>query len=344
MRGWILLILASSMSPALAIEIEPLAPSVWVATQPVERRSDDSNSLIVAGDKAVLVVDAQANAADCQAIIEFIEREIRLPVKYLVNTHWHADHVQGNALYRQTYGEALQIIGHATTADDIPQRAEHDHARRIALLDEQIPLIRQQLVDGLKRDGTPLGEAEREMQQAALERAETWLTINRKARFVVPDRLIDSTFTIDDGGLNVELIPLSGHTRADLLVYLPDQAIMATGDLLDPAPFLGHGYPAQWRDALDRLSDYPAKHWLPGHGALQHDRSLIERLRQLLDRIVSAVSIHADRPLEEVQQRVDLNAAIAEFAGDDAPARTMIIQSIEQAIDQAYAELAQTGS
>jgi len=339
MPGWIVWLLAGVMSPALAIDIEPLAPSVWAASQPAERRSDDSNSLIVAGDDGVLVVDAQASPADCQAIIEFIRREIGQPVRYLVNKHWHADHVPGNALYREAFGDALQIIGHATLADDIPQRAEPDLAHRVALLQEQIPPVRQQLVDGLKRDGTPLTDAERLTQQAALERAEAWLAANRDARFVVPNRLIDSTLKIDGGGLNVRLIPLSGHTRADLVVYLPDQQIMAAGDLLDPAPFIGHGYPGEWRDALIRLSGYPVQYWLPGHGAVQPDGELIERLQTFFDALIDAVAVLVDRPLEEVQQRVDLDEAIAHLAGHDDQARMFLSQSIDQAIARAYQEM-----
>ena len=120
--AWAVL-LAALPGISQAINIEEVAPGVWAALQPDERKFNDCNSLIVAANKFVIVIDAQESADDVQQIIHFAETQIGKPVRYLINTHWHSDHTQGNTLYRRRYGEELIIIGHSTQAEDIPNRA-----------------------------------------------------------------------------------------------------------------------------------------------------------------------------------------------------------------------------
>ena len=113
----------SHSADVLAVEISQITPGAWAALQPEARRLNDCNSLIVEAKDFVVVVDAQENADDVRQIMQFVENEIGKPVGYLINTHWHSDHTQGNTLYREKYGDSLVIIGHRTQAEDIPNRA-----------------------------------------------------------------------------------------------------------------------------------------------------------------------------------------------------------------------------
>ncbi len=111
---------------ASAIDIEQIRPNAWAATQLEARMFNDCNSLIVEADEFVIIVDAQESRDDVHQIINFTRDRIGKPVRYLVNTHWHSDHTQGNTLYRQTFGDDLVIVGHTTHEEDIFGRAAKD--------------------------------------------------------------------------------------------------------------------------------------------------------------------------------------------------------------------------
>jgi glyoxylase-like metal-dependent hydrolase (beta-lactamase superfamily II) len=58
---------------------------------------EHSNSLVIVNDRDVIVVDAQMTPAATRGLIRAIRSITRLPVSYVINTHWHDDHVFGNA-------------------------------------------------------------------------------------------------------------------------------------------------------------------------------------------------------------------------------------------------------
>lgn len=319
-----------------AVQIQQLTDSVWIAVQPEEEQFNDSNTLIMRGKSGVLVVDSQQSADDVTTIINFINQETALPVTVLVNTHWHSDHTQGNALYKKAYGDKLTIIGHPNYLEDIPQRAGKALKERIAYLETQLPLAIDGLKKGTKRDGTPMSEAEMDAQTKAVERASQWLRANKNAHFVVPDRVIREPLELSEYGFSARVIPMSGHTRADLVVYLPQQKILACGDLLDAVPYLGHGNTRQWLETLGIMQDLSPQLWLPGHGKPLRDDSLLTAMQFYLDQLLTQVNLHKKADLETLKQRMDLSASRARLAGDDARKQRFFDQSIDEAITQTY--------
>ncbi len=59
-----------------------------------------SNAGFIVGEDAVLVVDSFQDPAAARALLQVIHEKTPLPVRYLVNTHYHLDHVAGNAVYQ----------------------------------------------------------------------------------------------------------------------------------------------------------------------------------------------------------------------------------------------------
>src|SRR4051812_46129380 len=57
------------------------------------------NSIAVIGDSGVLVVDSGHFPSATRKMIQQIRGLTKAPVRYLVNTHWHGDHIRGNAIY-----------------------------------------------------------------------------------------------------------------------------------------------------------------------------------------------------------------------------------------------------
>jgi cyclase len=325
-----------------AIEISELQSGVWAALQPVDNRFNDCNSLIVEAHDYLIVIDAQESRADVQAVIDFAKNTIRKPVRYLINTHWHGDHTQGNTLYLQAFDEELTILGHVTQGVDIPERATSAHAERVAELQQQLPAAREQLATGIKLDGSRFSDQELVAQAARIDRAQAWLDANRNTTFTGPTLTIDGVHSVDAGDAMFTVYPQRGHTRGDLVVHFPKLRILAAGDLVDVMPYSGHGYPREWLAALQFIDTLDFSIVVPGHGPALNDRVLIAKLSAYFESLTRQVSTLARKgmDLEEIRESIDLSASRELLTGNDTAAENFFDSVQDEAIERAYAEVA----
>jgi glyoxylase-like metal-dependent hydrolase (beta-lactamase superfamily II) len=278
---------------ALASADEPLlrevAPGVHAALQPAARRFDDANVTVFVGERAWLVVDAPTDPARVREIADEIRRRgFDRPVRYLVDTHWHGDHTQGNAVLRDAFAGELVIVGHRTLREDVPGRAAAALREQVAGLEPEIVAAEDRLRRGVKRDGSALSEAELPLAREAIDRARGFVERNREARFEPPDLSVDDRLELDLGGLAIELVHVVAHTRGDLVVWSPDRRVLAAGDVVDDLPYVGHGYPRRWVAALDRLGALSPAVVVPGHGPVFVGTEQIERVRGFLSALGDA--------------------------------------------------------
>jgi len=79
-------------------ELHEVGKGIWAAVAVPHSRAG-SNSGFVIGDDGVLVVDSFEDPAAAKALLKVIHEKTPLPVRYVVNTHYHLDHVAGNGVY-----------------------------------------------------------------------------------------------------------------------------------------------------------------------------------------------------------------------------------------------------
>lgn len=118
-RRWFLLVwaamLAACASPLPAesdagkppFRLEQVAPGVYAAVA-VPGSGAGANAGFVIGDESVAVIDTFFSASAAEALMKEIRKVTPLPVRYVVNTHHHVDHVAGNAVFRN---EGAVLIG-----------------------------------------------------------------------------------------------------------------------------------------------------------------------------------------------------------------------------------------
>ncbi len=143
----ILLLSARAVCAQQKIEIRKVADGVYAALQPAELRFDDSNSTIIFLEDGVLVVDTQVTPVTSRAILAEIRKLTDKPVRYVVNTHWHGDHVQGNSAYRDAYPDAL-FVAHANTRADIEARAIPAWKEEVESIPAQLQKAEENLAKG----------------------------------------------------------------------------------------------------------------------------------------------------------------------------------------------------
>ena len=189
----------------------------------------DPNTGIVIGDDAVMVIDTQATPVMAQDVIRRIREVTDKPIKYVVMSHYHAVRVLGASAY-----QAQHIIASQDTRDLIVERGAQDMKSEI----ERFPRLFQavETIPGL-----------------------TWPTITFKGEM-----------TLWLGGLEVKLMQVGrGHTKGDTIVWLPQQKILFSGDLVefDATPYAGDAYFSDWPQTLDNLAAMNPVALVPGRGA-----------------------------------------------------------------------------
>ena len=112
-------VLVCSLTPlraqALRYSMEQVADGVY-AFQASDVGVGNAVAVVSRGD--ALVIDATATPQTARTVIEALERLGVTRVRFLVNTHWHDDHIWGNQAFRREYPN-LTILSHQNTAADI---------------------------------------------------------------------------------------------------------------------------------------------------------------------------------------------------------------------------------
>jgi len=271
-----------------------------------------------------------------------IRKRTDRPVRFLVHTHWHLDHIVADAAFRDAW-PGITFVSTDFTRRKIADK-QVAYVKDIAKIDrEYADGLRQYVAGGKRRDGTPIPAdvASYLRQQIAdidLETAEV-----AGVALAVPSLTFEKELTVHLGKRSVRIVFLGkGNTAGDAVVVVPDARVVVTGDLLvAPTPYGYGSHPAAWIETLAALSSLDAAAIVPGHGPVMHDWSYAAKVSALLVELRRQVAeaVHAGATLEETQQRVDFGALRAGFAGDDFGRRAAFDDFfVHSAVDRAYQE------
>lgn len=248
--------------------LEELAPGVHAAVVvPRPPQYAFANSLVVDLGDGLLVVDTQASPGAARALIAELVRRWTVPVRWVVNTHWHGDHVLGNAAYRNAF-PGVRIIGHTSHPEDIALRTRAQVDEDLASLPAGIARAAGWLAEGRGPDGSPLAATQRANLERSLALRRAQLEMLRTVELVPPDLMVADSLVLAGPARHVHILAAGpAHTRGDLVVWLPRERILAAGDLLEDAwPWVDGADIAGWARTLGRLASLGPATLLPAHG------------------------------------------------------------------------------
>lgn len=300
-------------------ERRELADGVHVVYRPdASREPVEGNVLVIEQSEGLVVFDAGGTPLSGRRIVEQIRAISDQPVRQVVISHWHGDHHLGLPALRDAWPD-LTVIAHEKTA-------AYMSGPQMDYLEGMTPEVLNQSSEGLA--GYLESEASAAMPDGLRQRAEMMvedlaLAAVAAAEITVTaaDRSIGDSLHLDDPERPVMLLhPGIGNTDGDLVAWLPEQGILATGDLVvAPTPYGFGSPPLEWAQTLEGLAELPFTTLVPGHGEVMQDRVYLDRLIALL-RFVGAEAerLNGDGlDAETVAATIDWSAAIAEFAGND---------------------------
>ena len=239
-----------------------------------ENQGFNSNAGFVVTSAGVVVFDALGTPALGQRFRSLIAQTTRHPVKCVIVSHYHADHMYGLQAFGPSRGQpGAEVWAHAVVRDYLATEAP---AARLA---------------------------ERRQSLAP------W--VNAKSRIVVPDRYLGEDTTFKLGGLTFHVMHAGpAHTPEDLMMLVEEDGVLFVGDLMFTGriPFVADADVSAWILAIERVLKFKPRIVVGGHGPASTDALADlaltrEYLLFLRDQISAAFEDGLD--FEAAYQRID---------------------------------------
>ncbi len=265
-----------------------------------------SNAGIVDLGDSVLIFDSFSTPTAGKELRRQAEDITGKPVKYLVNSHYHGDHVFGNQVFKDVAiiatSETLRLSAEKHKMSDVESEME-EMKHYLRKIEETIAaatddIIKQSLMN-------QYGEMSKVLDDLpALE-------------IVLPSLIFKDKLIIRGSKRKVELICFGGgHTPSDTFMYIPDEKIAFMGDLLTEKLHLPIVNPDQFIAILRRVNQLPIETFVPGHGRVSN-RSLLETLQGYLVFLIERAKAAHEREedVEEFLARIETPKEYADWKG-----------------------------
>jgi glyoxylase-like metal-dependent hydrolase (beta-lactamase superfamily II) len=270
------------------------------------------NGSIFVNEDDVLVVDSHITPAAAWALLKELKKVTDKPVRYVVNTHFHFDHAHGN----QVFPDDVEIIGHEFTRERLAAGASKN-GRSWDLFVGGLPARIAEMEAELETAQDASDTAKAEELKKNIEVQKHYQDATGAIEVDPPTTTLSERMTLFRGGREIQLIYLGrGHTGGDVVVYLPREKVVATGDLLTAGlSYMGDGYLDEWADTLERLKSLEFEVVLPGHGQAFREREKIDYFQAYLRDLSPKIArMHQEGvSAADAANQIDMTAHAAHF-------------------------------
>jgi cyclase len=217
---------------------------------------------------AALVFDTFMVPQAAEALRQTAEELTGKSVKYVVNSHYHGDHTNGN----QVFKDAVMISTPATRRKISETYQTRDISAMKAGMSAYFTQLEERIAnekEGNMRRALENDLSDKRMFAEALDSLEE----------VLPTILMDDKLVIQGSERTVELHHFGGgHTESDLFMYLPEEQVLFAGDLVlvDNHAWMGHGNPHDWLSILEKMEPFSVRQIVPGHGPVGAHENILK--------------------------------------------------------------------
>jgi cyclase len=323
--------------------VEQIGPGIYAFLSPETSSPIPSGNVVaVVGDDGVLVVDSGRFPTLARRIVADIRQKTDKPVRYLVHTHWHLDHMVGDGEFRAAFPGMTFVSADFTRRKMSEKQVGYlrDVGKNGQAYIDQLEALLQK---GVRDDGSSIPEDAKRYMRSMISDIRVEMAELAPAKVVEPGLTFDRTLTVHLGKREVRIAFLGkGNTAGDTVVFVPDSKVVVTGDLMVyPTPY-GYGcHPGEWIETLKKLMSSGATTIVPGHGPVFHDWDYAKKVIAVLETIRAQVgdAVRRGATLEETRKLVDVESFRKSFAGDDyARGRAFRDYFVRDAVERAYQE------
>jgi cyclase len=260
------------------------------------------NSSIIVNASDVIVVDDHVSPAAAWVLLEEIKSITDKPVRTVINTHFHFDHAHGN----QVFGKNVDIIGHEFTREMLLK----GNPLQMPLYKNYVEGLPRQVDDLRKRVAAETDAARKANLQMQLEATENNRASQAQLTPTPPNVTLRTQMTLYRGDREIQIRFLGrAHTAGDVVVYLPKEKAVMTGDFLTAAlSNMSDAFVNEWPATLDELKKLDFDTVLPGHGEAFTDKAKIDYFQAYLRDVWTQVSRFKRQGVsaEDAAKRADL--------------------------------------
>lgn len=222
----------------------------------VETEYHGANVAFIATGEGVILIDSPMLPKEALHWRAEIEKRTGEEIIYIINTDHHRAHVIGNQ-----YFPTAAVIAHEHAWKEMKSYGDSFRTRLLNMYRERIP-----------------------------EAVDIW---KKHLEIIKPEITFTGRTLLFRGNMEIHLIPLGGHTPATTVIFLPQERLLFTGDLVvtNRPPFLSQGNTKEWLQALTYLRKLRYDILIPGHGELtgkEATENMSEYLRMVRRKVRSA--------------------------------------------------------
>lgn len=264
--------------------IEKLGEGIYAAIHKTGGYAICNAGIVNLGDET-LVFDCFISPEAARDLRKAAEALTGNKVKYVVNSHFHNDHIRGN----QVFSDA-DIISTERTKELIEKNEPEELKWEASVVDQRIETTLKNISENTDPD--------------KIEEDKMWLGYYKAIKesmgdykITLPNFILKDTMIIKGSKRDAVLFSRGkGHTESDIVLWLPKEKILFAGDILfvENHPWLGDGYIIEWMKYLEELKKLGADIIVPGHGSLGNNHNVdqminyIQEIKRIVDDAVNS--------------------------------------------------------
>ncbi|HMV08871.1 MAG TPA: MBL fold metallo-hydrolase [Cyclobacteriaceae bacterium] len=280
------------------------------------------NGIAIIGTTGVFFVDTYTSPNYALEAINRLKKITNLPVRYVLNTHWHYDHMYGNYEFKLAFPEC-EFIMHDSTYYFLKTQVK-------PLIDQDLELTKQGLAQFEKErkerkasNGLAITDSMVPYWDQLIEETKEVLADYRPVKLVNGDITFNDKLTLRWGNHTLKMMHLKqyAHSEGDVIVWIPEKRLVITGDIVvAPTPYETQPNAAGMVDALQYIINMNPAIVIPGHGPVQYDLSYVKLEKEAFEAYLREAekAVQNNIPIQEASAYIKLDDLDYKFTkGDD---------------------------
>jgi glyoxylase-like metal-dependent hydrolase (beta-lactamase superfamily II) len=277
--------------------LHEIAQGVYAAIENASKQAGSNAGFVDMGDYTIVfdsLLDIEA-AADLKKVAEELTGR---PLKFVVNSHFHMDHVLGNCVYDFN----TNIVSSEIVRNKVLEDGKKSFDEIKGLGNNTLIEIEEGIKNAANQD---------EAEQLKNDYKYVANIIRHDSALRMPDVVFQGGMSFYGRQRSAKLVAFEkAHSPEDIMMYLPEEKICFTGDLLfnKMHPWIGTGIPENYLRALKELLNLDAEIFVPGHGEISSKDDIrlqiqyINELLALADKVQQAGEQEYKFTLEDISE------------------------------------------